>query len=169
MRQFDLETWCALPWLNYSIFKVMATNLLYIGRNSYQKFRFVSNTMATTTPQPNFPLFAPMRVMNCKGADHHSDEDYDWIMCLWRTSSKSDDFCEIPCGNFTNFIIHLKNEHGIELQDKKDFCSDCSTIFQSCIEGVNHYLEKALLYQDFKLELSTEESPNSGKFLEPIF
>ena len=68
-----------------------------------------------------------------------------------------------------NFIGHLEHYYGIKLRPSKDYCSDCCIIFHSSIHAVNHYLEKALLHEDFSLKLVNKYSHESSADLMPIF
>ena len=124
--------------------------------------------MANRPLKSALPLFAPMKSF-ADVAGNKDETDSGWIMCLWRDDAEKEDFCEMPCGNFLNFLYHLKTQHGVSLKEGKDLCMQCGVIFHSKIEGVNHYLEKALLYEDFSLELLSEDSVDSKIDLGPIF
>ena len=94
--------------------------------------------MAHTSIPVTFPVFAPMRP-HIGNIEQNSDGVYpDWIMCLWRDDVSKADFCEVPCGDFMNFIGHLEHHHGIKLRPSKDYCSDCCIIFHKLVNKDSH-------------------------------
>ena len=106
----------------------------------------------------DFPICAPMRTFEFP--EHMSpqlEEDPNrniWFMCLWKTAE--DDVCSFPCGDFENFLFHLREQHGISMKANVDFCRECEVIFKNKTEAVNHYLEKALLFENCSLTLTED-------------
>ena len=148
------------------------------SRNIYSSIRLNSDTMAEgQKSHPYFPLFAPMKTMEAVGEAPrvYAEGEYDWIMCLMREANPEKDaekeFCSIPCGNFVNYLGHLESHHGIVLKNKVDFCLECSLIFKNRVEGVSHFLEKSLMFENCMMKF--EESPSleepEGQFLAKIF
>ena len=118
----------------------------------------------------DFPIFAPMRAFDFP--EHVSPqlaEDPDrshWIMCLWK---QEDDVCSLPCGDFTSFLGHLRHDHGVDLRPNLDFCDGCEIIFKSRAEVVNHYLEKALMFEDKPLKIEGDGDKEMNEFLSNVF
>ena len=80
-----------------------------------------------STPQTIFPIFALMTTYP-ETENQNPDskigtkEGNDWVMCLWKESDSKEDFCKLPCSQFSDFIDHLKKEHNVKLKSNKDYC-----------------------------------------------
>ena len=137
--------------------------------------RLDSDTMeaAPTLSVKDFPIFAPMRSFDFpeEMSPHLAEnpDKTDWFMCLWKTGSEGDDVCSYPCGEFSNFLFHLKNSHGVTLRNNIDFCGECQVVFKNRTEGVNHFLEKTLLFEDRTLRLEGEVDNQMNDFLTSMF
>ena len=101
----------------------------------------------------DFPIFAPMIPFDFNDDPEELADKTPWHMCLWRKGPEDPLPCSIPCGDFDNFIFHVKNTHGKNLRPKIDYCRDCEVVFKNRTEAVNHYLEKAIMFEDHPLIL----------------
>ena len=109
------------------------------------------------------PLFVPMQI------EDKPNETYDYLMCVWHETN--DEYCSETCGDFLKMINHLRQDHGLELKQKVDFCTDCETLFGSKIESLQHYVSHALTSQHFTMscENNPEEASELGEWLKPIY
>ena len=127
------------------------------------KISTVSIIMAATS---NFPLFAPMQV------EDKPSEAYDYLMCLWREKSQENtEFCAGTFGDFFKFLAHLRQDHGLDLKERIDFCYDCEIIFETRLDALQHYLSKALATQHFTMtcEKASDEADALKRWLVPIY
>ena len=134
------------------------------------------NQVAGSAPKENikkeakfvFPLYAPI------SADNDYEEKYDgaeFILCLYRQpTANASDFCGVSCTDFSELIEHLKNDHGLILRKNIEFCLSCSEIFENPLSALDHYLNKALNYEQFDFQWKTEqENFEIKRWLQPYF
>ena len=109
----------------------------------------------------NFPLFAPMNV------EGNQSDSYDYLMCLVRDQ---DEFCAETCGDFYKMLAHLRQEHGLVLNNRVDFCGDCEIVFKTRLDSLQHYLNKALSTQHFVMTFENpSEAADLKEWLAPIY
>ena len=117
-------------------------------------------------PISDFPLFAPMQV------EENPSGTYDYLMCLWREKNpENQEFCAQTCGDFFKLLDHLRQEHGLKLKSRVDYCFDCECIFQNRLDSLQHYLLKVLSTQHFVMtcEDSSEKTAALKEWLKPIY
>ena len=114
----------------------------------------------------DFPLFAPMQIEdNPSGA-------YDYLMCLWRDKNPDyPEFCAETCGDFYKLLDHLRQDHGLVLKSRVDYCLDCETVFQTRLDSLQHYLMKVLSTQHFVMtcEEQSDKTAALKEWLKPIY
>ena len=123
------------PWSSHALIRAQ---WVYKGRApSAFSARLVWDTMEDTPnlSVQNFPLFAPMTAFDFPNDEPtHLAEDpdrMDWYMCLWKEGAEDSLPCSFPCGDFSNFLFHLKDAHGKVLRTKIDYCHECQVIFKN--------------------------------------
>ena len=123
----------------------------------------LSNTMAATF---DFPLFAPMQI------EPNPNSPYDYLMCLWTDKNQeSKEFCGETCGDFYKLLAHLRQDHGLNLQSRIDFCFDCEVIFSSRLDSIVHHLTKALSTETFEMVCENDASETEAikAWLTPVY
>ena len=87
--------------------------------------------------EPPLPLFALV----------HGEETA--FMCLWQGEDKQE-VCGTRCFFFNELLDHIM-EHGLNLKNGTDFCQECECIFESPLEGLEHYIVHALAFENNKM------------------
>ena len=97
----------------------------------------------------------------------HSEGDA--FMCLWQGVDKQE-ICGTRCSSFNNLLAHIIMEHGLDLQNGTDFCQKCECIFESSLEGLEHYTVPALNFENNKMvRESTHMSAENEAWLTNIY
>ena len=84
----------------------------------------------------DFPLFAPMTSFPEEAQLGEDSDGTHWYMCLWKMNDEGDEICSYPCGDFTNYLYHLKQCHGVVLRPNIDVCCECALMFKNKTEAV---------------------------------
>ena len=124
------------------------------------------------------PLYVPMKADPLPEEDCVSDSErkpeYDFLMCMWKVKNPlypEPDFCNHPSKDFSSLIQHLTEDHQAVLEKNVDFCPSCQIVFDGPLQGIHHYLSKALNFEDF--EMANENPANKDVdlklWLGPIF
>ena len=73
-------------------------------------------------------------------------EPNDSYLCLWQGEDKKK-ICGSRINTFNNLLDHLTSEHGLHLKNCIDFCQKCECIFESAMEGLEHYIVHAITFE----------------------
>ena len=108
------------------------------------------------------PVCAPMKFEKCEENSVESEpiakkskiEEPAYFMCLWKKADTEAGypFCTHEVKDFQTLIEHLIEVHDVTLTKNVDFCPSCQILFGSSLQGIHHYLSKALNYEDFEMK-----------------
>ena len=117
--------------------------------------------------EASIPICAPMKFGKCEENSAKSEpiakkskiEEPEPIMCLWKKADTEAGypFCTHEAKDFETLIEHLIEVHDVTLTKNVNFCPSCQILFDSPLQGIHHYLSKALNYEDFEMK---RQDPN---------
>ena len=109
--------------------------------------------------EASMPRYAPVKfdqeeVAEVEKMSESNNEDYDFMMCMEKLKNPlypEPDFCNHACKDFLSLIQHLREDHGAAMEKHVDYCVGCEILFDSPLQGIHHYLTKALMYEEFDM------------------
>ena len=106
--------------------------------------------------EASMPLCAPMKVETFPGEEDEVSDcpRWDFFLCLWKLENGVDneaDFCTHECKDFNALIKHVTEDHKAPLRVNIDYCPTCQILFEGPLQGIHHYVTKALNYEDFEM------------------
>ena len=66
--------------------------------------------------------------------------------------------CGVRLSSFELLLDHLDEEHKLTLRSGADFCKNCEVIFESALEGLEHYLTHAISLEGTRAQTHWEAS-----------
>lgn len=75
---------------------------------------------------------------------------YDYFFCLFQSETVGP-MCGTHLASFEEGLIHLEEKHDLKLQPRIDFCKTCECLFNSTVEGLEHYLSHVMDYKNLQV------------------